>query len=107
MKVLSKNRVLLAYVGLSIDDYVQIFGRSIPCKLFQLAFSMALILGLLMPGLLVLTNLKFKPLVATLIALNIWLTFISSALGYISLLAKAEQIAHLYDYVQNVVDQSK
>lgn len=60
-----------------------------------------------MPACLVVTKYKTEPSTTLLAPVGLWLTYLSSILVYLSLLVKIERISHLFDYVENVVNQSK
>lgn len=106
MDMLCENRKILAYIGLGISNYVQIFKKKIPRIAIQCVFLATFTLGLLMPVSLAVSKYKTEQLSGLLAPIGIWLTFLSSMLVYLSLLVKIEQISNLFDYMESVVNQS-
>lgn len=105
MKILSENRIILAYVGLGIEETVQFFGKRIPRKFIAIIFGFALIFGVFIASLLILNKHSQGP-AEILMPICLLLSFISPTIIYISLMLKRKQIFELFDFLTTVVEKS-
>lgn len=106
MKILESCETSLAYIGLTSNESIQIFGINLSRWFIRsfIVFGHILVICLEFT---ICAGTRLTDYKSMLFSLHVGVSFVSVLLIYINLMAKTDEIVELMEYLREVIDMSK